>query len=823
MNSLLRLTFLCFCTLALTAQEWKISSEELLEEALYLRRIADFWEEGELALAKGQIEEFILKFPEHESTDLLKISLGNLAFQEKNYETALQIYDTIQLDELLPEVRPLKAEVLYHLGRYEELIALGSSTNLTENYFIAMALYHQLRASPSEEIAQKTLAQLNQLLGTEFEQEILYPLSQLYSYLRQDEKGAEILFMGAEKYVETKDTFLFEAALLQLHFDPGKALTTLQQLIHHDHPKKQEAVYQLLKTLFEQKNHSLFLETQKELFEILSIEDQKEISLHVAQSLMELHLYPEAIQQLQRYLTDLENPDSSTALSLLMETFYLSDDLGHLEETLQQLAELPSNQDTLSKIATGRFFRSLLLKKQGALELARQEMEILIGEPIDFPGKAQATFELAHLDYQNQKWASCREKIAQFLSTFEHHELTPFGWHYLIASSIELTTQEPENTLLKEQLISDLQMLLKKNQDLKEEDRIHWVLLQAKMQIELKSYQAAIDALQSLNNPDANTDLLLAICYRDQNQDWETFCNLTESGIKEGGTIIPLETAHLSLFNAYLQRSDPEKASHHLYQAFTLQAPISQKNLLWLGNQFITSDPEKAFSIFSFLSDQAENDPLLLENCLYHLIASSKSQEFPLPYAPVSQKLIHLYEQHPDLSWNFRKEAELLLGEAYLENGEVEKAVLLFQTMTENAKTFHNKPYLQALLHLSKLKVRQIQGDHNHPEFVQTAADLKWIILQKTLQYEPIHWEATMAYLDLLAPSSQEKRLHLLQKIKHDFENPQDLLSQDYLKGKERFPLQYQTHLNYIKMIDDEIEALQNQSATRPPEASLAP
>jgi hypothetical protein len=197
----------------------------------------------------------------------------------------------------------------------------------------------------------------------------------------------------------------------------------------------------------------------------------------------------------------------------------------------------------------------------------------------------------------------------------------------------------------------------------------------------------------------------------------------------------------------------------------------------------------------------------------------AENQEFPLPYTPVAQKLMKLYEEHPDLSWNCQKEAQLLLGEAYLDNEEVEKATALFQLIIENAKAFHNQPYLQALLHLSKTKAKQIQGNSNHPEFAQTAADLKGIILQKTLQYEPIHWEATLAYLDLLAASSREKKLHLLQKIKQDFDNPQDLLSQDYLKGKERFPLQYQMHLNYMKIIDDEIAALQNC----PLEAPLVP
>ena len=57
---------------------------EAEEESLFVRRIADFWEEGEYALAGGQIEEFIALYPESTFVGPLANALADLLIREKS-------------------------------------------------------------------------------------------------------------------------------------------------------------------------------------------------------------------------------------------------------------------------------------------------------------------------------------------------------------------------------------------------------------------------------------------------------------------------------------------------------------------------------------------------------------------------------------------------------------------------------------------------------------------------------------------------------------------------------------------------------------------
>ena len=65
------------------------------EEGLKVRRIADFWEEGEYQIAKDQMEEFLAEFPESSYAGTLCTALGDLFLREKNYPCLLQALRTL--------------------------------------------------------------------------------------------------------------------------------------------------------------------------------------------------------------------------------------------------------------------------------------------------------------------------------------------------------------------------------------------------------------------------------------------------------------------------------------------------------------------------------------------------------------------------------------------------------------------------------------------------------------------------------------------------------------------------------------------------------
>src|SRR5689334_535147 len=94
---------------------------ETEEEALSLRRIADFWQEGEYLLAKNQIEEYLHKYPDSSYYDTLCAALGDLCLREKNYTTALDYYSRILDPEWKNTVFLNRMHCFYHLEWYTTL------------------------------------------------------------------------------------------------------------------------------------------------------------------------------------------------------------------------------------------------------------------------------------------------------------------------------------------------------------------------------------------------------------------------------------------------------------------------------------------------------------------------------------------------------------------------------------------------------------------------------------------------------------------------------------------------------------------------------
>src|ERR1700722_1457381 len=95
--------FFLFVCLGLSPLEASIASKKAPyneEEALFVRRINEFWRDKELPFAKRQIEEFLSKFPKSEYADVFHAMLGEIASYEHNYEEGLKNFDNIKALEV---------------------------------------------------------------------------------------------------------------------------------------------------------------------------------------------------------------------------------------------------------------------------------------------------------------------------------------------------------------------------------------------------------------------------------------------------------------------------------------------------------------------------------------------------------------------------------------------------------------------------------------------------------------------------------------------------------------------------------------------------
>lgn len=834
--------FPLICWGELPSANWQAKSEE---EALFLRRIADFWQEGEYQIAKSQMEEFLTAYPDTVFADVLCATLGDIFLREKNYSTALNYYANVTDPELSSNIFLNRMQCLYCMEWYatladecEQILKnsdLENSQKLQITYYLAIALYQQcLNASKDPDmllkLAQRAQPYFETLFQSELNHEIAAAFAHLSCILKDYPKASSIYFDLAKKNPEEEEEMLFQAGLIQAEYDKETAAETFKEITLKDKKKAKEAAYNRLVLLFDAGHYDQLIEKQ-ELFLRQIPEDRIAMAhLFFGRSYLALKKFPEANTELLAYIDDITQPDDTlrAALISLLDSSFKGDDLLSLESALAKMSAFFPGDAELSK---GRFSRAMMLKKRQHIDESREELENLLVEFPQFPERAQVTFELAHLDFQSHSWISCKNRSLSFLSQFPDHPLSPYAWRYLISSSSEISLKDPQEKTLKEQLVTDLEMLLRQKKILSSQERCEWEFLLAKTVFELGRYENAISILQSLIDSTIsfsqkpNAYLLLALCYRDGFDDLPRFCSLAEEAIEKKADLMDRGSLHALLFNAYLRNLEQneqhiEKASEHLYAAFLAKHDLQTINLLWLTdlyfNRFLREESEGVSS-----RELMERIAFLLE----HVLTPPLPQEEPFPLESSICKLAKIYsrlgrtQEGIDLleklmaqfssapSWKYEKEASLLLAECYASIGKKEDALVLFDSIAQEKSMLRTEIGASACLQSTRLRLNQQGYSSDDPYFLQVLAQLKDLVLQKTLVNEPLHLEAALDYIDLQTRSDFHKRIDLLVKVKEDFESTKDLLSKDYHEARTQFPGKNRIYQAYMQFFEAEILA----------------
>jgi thioredoxin-like negative regulator of GroEL len=205
------------------------SLEQNEEEVLFLNRIADFWEEGEYAIAKNQIQEFLITYPQSSFASILHAAIGEIFLREKQYQSAVEAYAKIEDPEIASTVFPHRIECLYHMQWYPILAdeceayiqkETESSPHRAEiTYYLAMALYHQCVMVGDKQTAKPSALRAEpyfvQLLEESPPLEVLAAYAQILWILDQTPKSSEMYARLAEKHPETQE-LQDEAALMHV-------------------------------------------------------------------------------------------------------------------------------------------------------------------------------------------------------------------------------------------------------------------------------------------------------------------------------------------------------------------------------------------------------------------------------------------------------------------------------------------------------------------------------------------------------------------------------------------------------------------------------
>lgn len=558
---------------------------ETEEEALFLRRIADFWQEGEYKIVKNQVEEFISDYPESEFSDPLCAALGDLYLREKNFSQALNYYSKIQTPEFASRVFLSRMQCLYEMQWYATLAdecqaRLEQEEDLHTTYFLAIALYHQcLNAAQEPEalmgFAERAKPLFEKLFASELSEDVAQGYAHLCFILKDYQKAADIYLDLAKLDQEACEEMQFQAALIQSEFDKSAAFKTFSSVAFKGGKKSREAFFYRLALAFDL---GLYEDVIKEDLTNIAQEKQQTASLLVGRSLLALKRYPEAIKMFEEFLDQETTSDTHRAALLsLLEASSQSSHLKSLESAIEKLAKQYPSDPELPK---AYFSRAQILKQNGLIADAKEQLRELLLHFSEFPQKPQALFELAHLGYREKKWQDCYETTEKFLQQYPEHELLRFAYRYHLSSLAELAKSKAAlHPILIEKLEAFLEM------PIDQEERDQWTLLLAKTYYEMKQYDKVFSFLR--NSP--NDRLLAAFCYRDADGDLKKFSELAQAALAEGADLIDPNQVHFALFNAHLELAEQVEAAEHLYAVFESGLEIKTENLFGF-RIFITAD-----------------------------------------------------------------------------------------------------------------------------------------------------------------------------------------------------------------------------------------
>jgi len=116
----MQLSLLCAtCTL--------FAAQHPTQEARFLKRMKEYWKEGDFDTAKKQIVAHIEQDPNSNLNEEMHLLLGDLYLKEGNFDSALVEYERLEKEELQEKVYYNKILCLYETDKVDELLLISNT------------------------------------------------------------------------------------------------------------------------------------------------------------------------------------------------------------------------------------------------------------------------------------------------------------------------------------------------------------------------------------------------------------------------------------------------------------------------------------------------------------------------------------------------------------------------------------------------------------------------------------------------------------------------------------------------------------------------
>lgn len=874
------------CSLAYS-QEANFSSDE---EAFLIRRIAEFWKDGDFSIVKTQIKEFVQKYPSSSMHDYLHGILGDLLLQENNFSDALKAYNSVSDETISDKIILNKLQCYYELDDYDSIHKEGErylsyttpefEERKNEYHFIMAESYFRkaLQENNQDEVkdlAQKAQPFYEELLETEYGEISSFALAEVYRMLGQNDKGADLYLVLAEKHPEKKENLLFNAGLLQASLDKEAAIQIFDRIIDMHGSKAYEASYNRLLLYYQTKQFDNVISNHRLVYPHVPEDQLDTFNFVVGKSYYALEDYESAVHPLGQFLQDQSQPTEQYKDALLVQ-MTCAKQLGNeplFNKALSKFTEAFPDDDELGK---AHFMHAMILKKEGNLAEVEQELQSIIEKYNNFDDQESLLYEYAVVTHENEKFGISYQMFKNFLSQYSESERSQSAWRYYLSCCLHLSKDAKEDsssTYSKDLFLEDLQKVLTSDNGFSSDEIREYRLLYAKLAYELNYFNESLETLNSYITDYAEHEslgeahMLTALSLNKLNSDLEGFCDHLETAIKIKPDTYDTSLIHLQLFNAYISRAEQnnqdkalsQKAADYLYVALKdANNSVKLENQLWLGgryfkevsdylsqdwnhsvhdDEYISQLSKRAFEVYerAFSSEDKmtktiSEDSLYLEpeTLKYAQLAGYLGQKEEK--LTILQELIQTQNKNPSYAWNFRRQALFELAKTYEELNDPSSALETYEFIVNNLSDVSTPIISASKLNAAVLKFNLLDKDEkvdSNPNVVKILNNLKELQIRKHAISEPAHLEAAFHYAKIRSDLSEKnmrdsRYLFFLIRMKEDYalkENGVDSEYHESIKSNPEYAAIYQSYMDFVDAEIFRVQAKQLQKENKRHEA----
>ncbi|PCI93416.1 hypothetical protein COB11_05335 [Candidatus Aerophobetes bacterium] len=789
------------------------------EEAFLIRRIAEFWKDGDYGIVKSQIHDFVRKYPKSALNDYLQGILGDLHLQENQFEQALAAYHTISDPSVHEKIVLNKLQCLYELSDYETLFQEGerylshSSSEFDDRrcefHFLMAEGYFRhaltlLSPEQSKQLIEKSQPFYEQLLDTEYGEISSFALAEVYRLLKQNAKGADLYLMLASRHPDKKESLLFNAGLLEANLDKQAAIDVFDQVIELSGTKSGDAAYNRLLLYFQTQQYENVIANHRLVYPYVPEEQMSVFNFIVGKSFYALQDFESATTPLEKYIIEqAEGSDQyKDALLIQMTCARHTNNEPLFEKSLNRFKKTYPDD---SELAKAHFMHAMILKNDG--ELARVEIELrtILDRYSSFEDPESLIYEYAIVTHQNSKYDLSYEMLKRFLSDYPNSERMQSAWRHFLSSCLHLSKQATDQeypTYSKDVFLTDLQKVLHNDNGLNQDELREYRLLYAKLAYELNYYNESLENLQTYIADYSNHEslgeahLLTALSLNRLSSDLEGFCSHLEKAIELNPELYDTSSIHLQLYNAYITRSEHsdnreffiDKAAHYLYCALQdATQPIKLENQLWLGGYYYKNAKDYLDQHWANSAGDRQDVAMYLDRALElydKALTSDKSfiklvDSQSLYLEPeilkfgelaglkghvdsklqILQALIEQQNNNPNWGWQFKRQTMYELASTYEDLRDYHAALETYDFINTQANSVSTPLTNASALKSAKLRFdlmdRKSKNEKN-PDVIAVLNKLKELQIRKNILSEPTHLEAGIEYAKVRASLAQD-------------------------------------------------------------------